>query len=1809
MKSNWYSLCIRQVVLLSLLFSINCGIAFADTVILRPDGVSGAGTWTGVTAANLNDQSDATLASISDATVSTFTVTMANSAAYAGATIDSIDIYVQASATGGGQGEKVDFGPNAVSGTSVTVSPRDAFNPYTKPFTGFTPATVDSLTVAVSNASQAAGEVMRVSDIWVVVNYTLPCTPANMTIDISPVNQTLASGAIVNYTVSVTNNDSAFCAPLTVNLGIADTGATTQFVVPSILSAASIVSLAPGASDNVTLTVTAQPAGTDSSALTSTVTASATGHTNQAAAAVSTISNNNPLIHNSVATGSGTSKWPSGWGVAGGEYGEFTCDTCHTRNTTNIKRIRTTLTAPTGTFPIAAGTVQLLTVAEGSSQLGDDSGGHATSNRICEACHSKNKFHNYDTANNLANGGNLTHANQTDCLACHPHRQGFKSPGCDSCHGNPPITADTNGSTTTGLVHAPALTDATTPASPGAHARHSVALTMKCETCHKGNTMPTVSYTIEMGIEANATNVPGFNGTVTGGTLSVPQDARLLNGFTFAAADGVTTVTKVANDTLNCTVYCHGNWAGSGGTITNPSWVGTSQATCGACHGASAGTPPATGGHQTHAGNLAGDLALSCDLCHPTVSDPSHLNGNVAWQLPTGDSRFGASAIYRTGASGSTGSKAPSATYGNCTVYCHGSNTPLWGGTTLTCVGCHGASNNGDLSVSSTVGHGIHFNSATAATSLSQADSFTSGYVYGCANCHPTATHVNGPASATRAAELTGSKMGGYAEGAAQTDAKGFKFTNGTCTTVCHSSDGASGSPIVTPVWNGTKTTPNCGVCHNKAGDGSPVWTTPHTAHINTYSVNTNLTCNSCHNITAASNTAINATAAARTQHPNAAKNVDFNTFAGGAWSGTQCSNTYCHSPGTAASGTHANISWSGTMLADCGSCHGSDSIAASKIATNAHDAHTNDTTNQVGFNVTCSTCHNATTTAVRTVSDKALHVNKNVNVRFDNGTLVKNTDLPLYNGASAQSGVAGGVSKAAGSAVASCAAVYCHSIGNLDATGAVITAGAANFRTVAWNATITGCDDCHGDLAGKSHPTYTTGAAGGTTANSHVKHVEGSSLSCDYCHNTTTTNATIPPTTVLAAGQHLDRTEDVSFKSNGGKTGVFNAGKTCSATYCHGTAASVAWGGTTTCASCHGAANDGTMSTSTTGHAIHYNTATVATSLSQANDFTSTYAYGCSNCHPTATHSQGPADATAPLQDAEVLGTKVSVYTQGGASTTDSKGFNYTTNGTCTTVCHTRDGISGAPIVTPAWNGAKTTPNCGVCHNKQGDASPVWSTLHTKHINTYSANSNITCNSCHNTTAASNTAINTTAAARNQHPNAAKNVDFNAWTSGTWSGTQCSNTYCHTNGVAATHGVISWSGTLGCTGCHGAGGATTTTLSASHLVHIGSGTTDVNKQFAMTCDDCHATTANSTPAITSFTQHINKTKEVAVLAGNGGTGTNGGDYGGSTCTTTNCHGSASPTWSGGATNGDCSACHGMAALSGGNVIASATMKDTNGDTVATDLQVGAHAAHLTTSATFGAMTCNQCHLTTVTNINAAATYVAKVNATGHIDSGLTAELTWGTIATAGDTLTPLYNGTTCSANYCHGASFADGGTNKSPQWTQTTYLDGTITVAQCGTCHGAPPTGSPHSGQPLTECGSCHTSTMNNGAATFLDVTKHANGIIEASTTCGGCHTAFPPATGAHVKHVDHLVNDMGLALGVTTNDMTLFSNGTYTACAVCHDMSNTANHTNATDYILGLPKVSQQFVTGTNPTYDPTTTFKCSNVNCHFKPTPAWK
>ena len=147
---------------------------------------------------------------------------------------------------------------------------------------------------------------------------------------------------------------------------------------------------------------------------------------------------NKILIHNS--TNLSSAKWgANGCGIAGGKYGEFTCSTCHGRKTGNIKRVNSAMASPVGDpFPVESdsGTVIFLDMRDGSSDFGDDSSGHATSDKICEGCHSLNKYHNYNTVNNT---DGLNHENLKDCITCHKHANAFAA-SCTDCHGNPPNT-------------------------------------------------------------------------------------------------------------------------------------------------------------------------------------------------------------------------------------------------------------------------------------------------------------------------------------------------------------------------------------------------------------------------------------------------------------------------------------------------------------------------------------------------------------------------------------------------------------------------------------------------------------------------------------------------------------------------------------------------------------------------------------------------------------------------------------------------------------------------------------------------------------------------------------------------------------------------------------------------------------------------------------------------------------------------------------------------------------------------------------------------------------------------------------------------------------------------------------------------------------------------------------------------------------------------------------------------------------------------------------------------------------------------
>jgi len=156
---------------------------------------------------------------------------------------------------------------------------------------------------------------------------------------------------------------------------------------------------------------------------------------------------NSIKTHNSTNTGS--IKWgDNGWGVAGGKYGKFECTTCHTgHGTKNIYLLKETITSPNGpTDTLPGGTIdfRVLSASTGSPGLmGDDTGGHSTSSMVCEVCHSKNSYHNFDTANNR----DLGHNNATNCIDCHSHKAAFAAsePGtgptgplapmdCGGCH-------------------------------------------------------------------------------------------------------------------------------------------------------------------------------------------------------------------------------------------------------------------------------------------------------------------------------------------------------------------------------------------------------------------------------------------------------------------------------------------------------------------------------------------------------------------------------------------------------------------------------------------------------------------------------------------------------------------------------------------------------------------------------------------------------------------------------------------------------------------------------------------------------------------------------------------------------------------------------------------------------------------------------------------------------------------------------------------------------------------------------------------------------------------------------------------------------------------------------------------------------------------------------------------------------------------------------------------------------------------------------------------------------------------------------
>ena len=215
-----------------------------------------------------------------------------------------------------------------------------------------------------------------------------------------------------------------------------------------------------------------------------------------------------------------------------------------------------------------------------------------------------------------------------------------------------------------------------------------------------------------------------------------------------------------------------------------------------------------------------------------------------------------------------------------------------------------------------------------------------------------------------------------------------------------------------------------------------------------------------------------------------------------------------------------------------------------------------------------------------------------------------------------------------------------------------------------------------------------------------------------------------------------------------------------------------------------------------------------------------------------------------------------------------------------------------------------------------------------------------------------------------------------------------------------------------------------------------------------------------------------------------------------SDCTT--CHGAAldggvlscntcHPSWK---TN--CTFCHG-----GKDNTTGAPPFGVDGESLTTQLQVGAHTAHVSITTAKNAYNCAMCHTTPTDALS-----------TGHINGQAAVALN----DCAKGTYAPAQG--SCSNVYCHGngKSATSGG---AASWT-----GGKLTCQSCHANAGLSGAHAFHLGLGFS-CSTCHSPTVN-AAGAIIDKSKHVNctkdispnmGYVPATTTCAtpGCHASRP--------------------------------------------------------------------------------------------------
>jgi predicted CxxxxCH...CXXCH cytochrome family protein len=408
----------------------------------------------------------------------------------------------------------------------------------------------------------------------------------------------------------------------------------------------------------------------------------------------------------------------------------WSCATCHgTQDTTHpsggaTKMAFTGVAGSTSTY--AAGTCTTYCHARGGSTPTPSWTGAAMN---CGSCHAATPP--------------APHVQRTDCGTCHTgyttttvnaatHVNGVvnvNTLACNTCHGSAANAAPPAGTKGETLASTRAV---------GAHQKHlvggSIGAAMACTECH-----------------AVPTAMSHADGTVQ------------LAWGPVARAGGANP--SFVSTNLSCaSTYCHGATLAAGGTNQAPIWTGgSSQATCGTCHGA---PPPAP--HST---------STACGSCHTgytatTVNLATHVNGTLD-----------VVAMTCTSCHGKAGRAATAA-------------APLDAAPPVDAAGA---------STGVRVGaHQKHLVGGTYANALS------------CATCHASVgTYTTSHPNALREVGFTGAANANLRRG---TWTAGAGAAAGTCaSTWCHgavisSSNGPVGGTATTPSWTGTVTA--CTSCH-----------------------------------------------------------------------------------------------------------------------------------------------------------------------------------------------------------------------------------------------------------------------------------------------------------------------------------------------------------------------------------------------------------------------------------------------------------------------------------------------------------------------------------------------------------------------------------------------------------------------------------------------------------------------------------------------------------------------------------------------------------------------------------------------------------------------------------------------------------------------------------------------------------------------------------------------------------------------------------------------------------------------------------